>query len=100
MNSKALLATFNAQHKAGALTVANFLLSPQAQAHKQDLGVWGDTTVLEMSLLDPDQREAFARDGRASDSLPPLSMGETLREPDPSWTEPLEQAWRQRYGAQ
>jgi|TARA_A100001518_G_C1226778_1_gene77309 putative thiamine transport system substrate-binding protein len=91
---------FNAQHKAGALTVANFLLSPQAQAHKQDLGVWGDTTVLEMSLLDPDQREAFARDGRASDSLPPLSMGETLREPDPSWTEPLEQAWRQRYGAQ
>lgn len=91
---------FNAQHKAGALTVANFLLSPAAQAHKQNLEVWGDTTVLDMTQLNPTQREAFARDGRASDSLPPPSLGETLREPDPSWIEPLEQAWRQRYGAQ
>ncbi|WP_280542703.1 ABC transporter substrate-binding protein [Chromohalobacter sp. 11-W] len=91
---------FNAQHKAGALTVANFLLSPEAQAHKQDLAVWGDTTVLDMAHLSPAQREAFERDGRAADSLPPPSLGETLREPDPSWIEPLEQAWRQRYGAQ
>ncbi|MEO1853511.1 ABC transporter substrate-binding protein [Chromohalobacter sp.] len=91
---------FNAQHKAGALTVANFLLSPEAQARKQDLSLWGDATVLDMSRLSPKQREAFARDGRAAESLPPPSLGETLREPHPSWIEPLEKAWRQRYGAQ
>ncbi|PWW33830.1 ABC transporter substrate-binding protein [Chromohalobacter israelensis] len=91
---------FNAQHKAGALTVANFLLSPEAQARKQDLSLWGDATVLDMSRLNPEQREAFARDGRAAESLPPPSLGETLREPHPSWIEPLEKAWRQRYGAQ
>ncbi|GAA5178627.1 ABC transporter substrate-binding protein [Modicisalibacter zincidurans] len=91
---------FNAQHKAGALTIANFLLSPEAQARKQDLALWGDATVLDMSRLSPDQREAFTRDGRAAESLPPPSLGKTLREPHPSWIEPLEQAWRQRYGAQ
>lgn len=91
---------FNAQHKAGALTVANFLLSPEAQARKQDLSLWGDATVLDMARLSPEQREAFARDGRAAESLPPPSLGETLREPHPSWIEPLERAWRQRYGAQ
>ena len=91
---------FNAQHKAGALTVANFLLSPEAQARKQDLSLWGDASVLDMSRLSPAQREAFARDGQAAESLPPPSLGETLREPHPSWIEPLEQAWRQRYGAQ
>jgi len=90
----------NAQHKAGALTVANFLLSPEAQAHKQDLAVWGDTTVLDMQRLSPSQREMFASDSRAAESLPPQSSGDTLREPHPSWIEPLEQAWRQRYGAQ
>ncbi|WP_163647972.1 ABC transporter substrate-binding protein [Modicisalibacter sp. 'Wilcox'] len=91
---------FNAQHKAGALTVANFLLSPEAQARKQDLSLWGDATVLDMSRLSPEQREAFVRDGRAAESLPPPSLGETLREPHPTWIEPLEKAWRQRYGAQ
>lgn len=91
---------FNAPHKAGALTVANFLLSPEAQARKQDLSLWGDATVLDMSRLSPEQREAFARDGRAARSLPPPSLGKTLREPHPSWIAPLEEVWRQRYGAQ
>ncbi len=91
---------FNAQHKAGALMVANFLLSPEAQARKQDLAVWGDTTVLDMQRLSASQREAFATDSPAAESLPPQSLGKTLREPDPSWIEPLEQAWRQRYGNQ
>ncbi len=32
---------YSSPHKAGAMVVADFLLSPEAQAHKQDLDVWG-----------------------------------------------------------
>ena len=42
---------FNASHKAGALVLANFLLSPEAQARKQDIEVWGDATVLAYGAL-------------------------------------------------
>ena len=37
---------YNANAKAGALVLADFLLSPEAQARKQDPKVWGDPTVL------------------------------------------------------
>ena len=88
---------FNAQHKAGALVVANFLMSPEAQAHKQDLSVWGDASVLEMSRLSAAQQQRFEPESRAAESLPPQSAGTLLREPHPSWVESLEAAWRQRY---
>jgi len=89
---------YNARNKAGALVVANFLLSPEAQARKQDLSMWGDATVLEMERLSPSQRAAFTTDSPAAASLPAQASAKALRELDPSWIEPLEQAWRQRYG--
>ena len=39
----------NARAKAAAQVTANFLLSPEAQARKADLKVWGDPTVLDVS---------------------------------------------------
>ncbi len=42
---------FNAPNAAGAMVVANFLLSPEAQAEKAGLDVWGDGTVLDVSRL-------------------------------------------------
>jgi putative spermidine/putrescine transport system substrate-binding protein len=42
---------FNAPNAAGAMVVANFLLSPEAQAEKAGLDVWGDGTVLDISRL-------------------------------------------------
>jgi putative thiamine transport system substrate-binding protein len=36
----------NAHAKAGAQVFANFLLSPEAQARKADISVWGDSSVL------------------------------------------------------
>ena len=51
---------YNAAAKAGALVLADFLLSPEAQAHKQDPKVWGDPTVLDMARLSPRQ-SAFRR---------------------------------------
>ena len=47
---------FNAAHAAGAMVVADFLLSPEAQARKQDPRVWGDGTVLDLAALAPEDR--------------------------------------------
>lgn len=74
----------NARAKAGAQVFANFLLSPQAQAHKADIAVWGDGSVLKNVA-----RPTAA--GALSESVP------TLPEPHASWVEALELAWLQRY---
>jgi putative thiamine transport system substrate-binding protein len=91
---------FNASHKAGALVTANFLLSSQAQAHKQDPAVWGDRTVLDMNALSDKQRAAFIDDSDNPAALPAGALSKTLPEPHPSWMERLEAAWLERYGSQ
>ena len=90
---------YNASAKAGALVVANFLMSPEAQAHKQDPGVWGDPTVLAMNKLDASDRERFAKLDLGAATLPPDELGPVLPEPHPSWTTLLEREWLRRYGA-
>lgn len=42
---------FNAPNAAGAMVLANFLLSPEAQLEKQRGDVWGDGTVLDVAKL-------------------------------------------------
>ncbi len=46
-------------NKAGAVVVANFLLSPEAQLKKQDPSVWGDGTVLDLAKLPGDWKQQF-----------------------------------------
>lgn len=48
-----------AANKAGALVVANFLLSPEAQLEKARSEVWGDGTVLDMARLPDGLRSEF-----------------------------------------
>ena len=50
----------NARAKAAAQVTANFLLSPQAQARKADLTLWGDPTVLDMDKLTPSSARCSA----------------------------------------
>lgn len=90
---------FNASHEAGALVLANFLLSPEAQAHKQDIDVWGDPSVLAMDALSEEQRQAFESLEDNPATLPSEALTRTLPEPHPSWMERLEDAWLERYGA-
>lgn len=90
---------FNARHKAGALVTANFLLSPEAQAHKQDPDVWGDRSVLDMATLTEAQRDAFTDDSDNPAALAPEALAQTLAEPHPSWMERLEEAWQDHYGS-
>lgn len=86
---------YNARAKAGAQVVANFLLSPAAQARKADIAHWGDPTVLDVPRLSPADRALFQ-----TGQLPGLvSKGApTLPEPHASWVAPLEKEWARRYG--
>ena len=90
---------FNANARAGAKVVANFLLSPEAQARKEDPQYWGDPTVLAMDKLTPEDRAAFAAIDRGVATLAPDELGPVLPEPHPSWMTRIEAEWLRRYGS-
>jgi putative thiamine transport system substrate-binding protein len=75
--------------------VANFLLSPEAQARKADLKVWGDPTVLALSKLAPADAALF---GTAKVPGGVMIGGPPLPEPHASWVPLIEAAWLERYG--
>jgi putative thiamine transport system substrate-binding protein len=89
---------FNASAPAAAMVVADFLLSPEAQARKQDPAVWGDPTVLAMEKLPAEDRARFAALDLGIATLPPEALGRVLAEPHPSWVGRIEQEWARRYG--
>jgi len=89
---------FNSSSKEGAKLLADFLLSPEAQARKQDPKVWGDPTVLNVSALPDPDRAHFEKLELGVATLSPEELGTTLPEPHPSWVTMLERAWAQRYG--
>jgi len=80
------------------MVVANFLMSAEAQARKEDPRVWGDPTVLAIDRLSADDRARFTGLDLGIATLPPEKLGKTLPEPDPSWVDRLEQEWARRYG--
>ncbi|AXS39206.1 ABC transporter substrate-binding protein [Breoghania sp. L-A4] len=90
---------FNANATAGAMVTANFLMSPLAQAHKQDPAIWGDPTVLAVDALAPEDKARFDALDLGIATLSPAELGRTLPEPHASWMTRLEQVWLGRYGA-
>lgn len=88
---------YNASAKAGAKVAANFLLSPEAQARKQDPAVWGSLTVLDLDRLTPEERALFEEQPRHPGLPAANALGPALPEPHPSWTEALERLWLARY---
>ena len=85
----------NAPNAAGAMVVANFLLSPEAQLEKQRPAVWADGTVLRLDRLPAHWRVRF--DSVAND--PRLVPADTLRayarpEVSPRYHERLQADWR------
>jgi putative thiamine transport system substrate-binding protein len=88
---------FNASAPEAAMVVADFLLSPEAQAKKQDPTGWGDFTVLDLDRLSPEDRARFTALPRGPATLPPEALQPVLLEPDAAWMTLLETAWRDRY---
>jgi len=90
---------FNARAKEGAMVVANFLLSPEAQARKQNPDIWGEPTVLSMALLSADDKARFDMLPRGVATLSTEALGPALPEPHPTWMTRIEEAWLRRYGS-
>lgn len=88
---------YNAKASAGAMVVANFLVSPEAQARKADPEYWGDPTVLDVDAVPAEKRAKFTDIDLGVWALP-LGSGKTLSEPHASWAQALEAAWIERYG--
>lgn len=88
---------YNSSQTEGAMVVANFLMSPEAQARKANVDIWGDPTVLAMNKLTPDQRALFDQLPRGAATLSDADLGAVLREPHASWVAALERAWQERY---
>jgi putative spermidine/putrescine transport system substrate-binding protein len=86
---------FNAPNPAGAMVVANLLLSPEAQYEKLRPEVWADGTVLDVSRVPEPWRGRFA--SRAADprALPADSLARYARpEVAPTYHERLQADWR------
>ena len=60
-NTNFVAIPFNAKAREGAQVLANFLMSPEAQAHKQDPDVWGSFTVLDLDRVPAKDQATFAK---------------------------------------
>lgn len=88
---------FNTPNPAGAMVVANFLLSPEAQLRKADPEVWGDGTVLGLERLEPRWRAAFEALEADPRAIPRDTLDRYARpEVAPEYHERILEAWRAR----
>jgi putative spermidine/putrescine transport system substrate-binding protein len=86
---------FNAPSAAGAMVVANFLLSPAAQLEKQRPTVWADGTVLSLAKLPPEWRVQFDSVVNDPRLVPADSLARYARpEVSPKYHERLQDDWR------
>ena len=90
--------TYNTSNVTAAKQVVNFLLSPKAQAKKQQLAVWGDDSVLDRSLLSASSKALFEEATQHPSALNKEKSVPLFAEPHSSWTDALRQAWFERYG--
>jgi len=98
-NTHFVAVPYNAAAREAAMVVADFLMSPEAQAHKQDPRVWGDFTVLDVAALPAADRARFDALPFGIATLSPAELGPALPEPHPSWSGWLEAEWERRHAA-
>ncbi len=85
---------YNSPHKAAAMVVANFLLSPAAQVNKALPENWGDLPVLDPALLPAEWQAQFAAIPRGVATLSTAELSATrLPELQAPWLTAMEQAW-------
>ena len=87
---------FNATDKAGAMVLANFLLSPEAQLKKADPAVWGDFPAIDVKRLDPAWQAKFETLPRGKATLSDAELqSHQLPEPPSEILIRLEKGWDQ-----
>ena len=85
-------------HKAAAMVVANFLISPESQLKKLDPIVWGDGSVLDLRKLPDAWQERFRQVGRRTHAPSRTAIQPYARaEPAPRLMIELSRDFRRRY---
>lgn len=88
---------FNAPNPAGAMVVANFLLSPEAQLRKADPSVWGDGSVLSTDRLPSLWQTRFEELEADPRAIPRDTLDRYARpEVNPTYHERILEDWRRR----
>lgn len=97
-NASFVAIPYNSSSSEGAMVVANFLMSAEAQTRAQNPEILGYGTVLNMDALSTDERAAFDALDLGVATLSPAELGTALPEPHPSWATRLADDWATRYG--
>lgn len=90
---------YNAAHKEAAMLLADFLLSPEAQAHQMDPRLTGSATVLALAKLSLADRALFDDLPKSPAILSDAELGRPLPEPHPTWMIRLVAEWERRVTA-
>ena len=98
-NASFVAIPYNSASVAGAMIVANFLMSPEAQARAQDPAILGYGTVLDMAALTDTERALFDALDLGIATLSPAELGSVVAEPHPSWMTRITDDWMARYGS-
>ena len=86
----------NAPNKAGAMVVANFLMSPEAQLSKFDPANWGDFPAIELMTLPPEERKKFEAIELGKATLTPQALNlVAVPEIPAEYVEALEKGWEE-----
>ncbi len=97
-NTHFLAIPYNASNPEGAMVVANFMLSAEAQSRKANPDIWGDPTVLDVTKLSKGGKKAFSDLPLGVATLSAEDLGKVLSEPHPAWVDYLKTEWENRYG--
>ncbi|MGB0101674.1 MAG: ABC transporter substrate-binding protein [Nocardioides sp.] len=94
-NASFLAIPASSPDRAGAMVVADLALSPEQQAAKADPGTWGQFTVLDVDLLEPEDARRF-EELPESPVVPPYDELSRNAQPELSstWVNPLDEGWR------
>lgn len=93
-NTHFVAVPYNAPNKAGALVVAEFLLSPEAQLSKLDPANWGDFPVLDIARLSAAMQARFKTVDLGGATLSPAELGAVaVPEVPAAWLEAIERGW-------
>jgi len=98
-NASFVAIPYNSGSSAGAMVVANFLLSPEAQVRSHNPEILGYGTVLNMDALNAGDRAAFDALDLGVATLSPADLGSVQDEPHPSWMTRVTDDWVERYGS-
>ncbi len=87
---------YNAANTEAAMLVANFLLSPEAQAHAADPRMMGSPTVLALDRLTQAGKKLFDDLPHPAATLSDAELGHPLLEPHASWMTRITAEWEKR----